>query len=330
MPNSTGAIMRSIAARSFAATAAARIDQRYRTTARTVVSRELIREFACAVQDYHPAHWCPDTAIELGFTGLIAPPTFANTVMVPLQEEILDLLVTGYGQRPRVLHVDQVLELRRTLVAGDRVTCAVSVESFRQFADYDVLAIKNVFRDQRGELVQSGSTALLVRSGAPRVEAVRPISVPHYSPTTPGSIDRLPRSTRAPRTTRDLDELHVGSTLPPRETHLARMDLANYARVTGGGPSMVASGSLILGLAAGYLSSRLGDPAAITRLRAQFAHHAHRLPITAGQPRAIEFRGRVIALDTRLRKATIAIDARAAGSPLFGYAAADVRFAERS
>ena len=46
-----------------------------------------------------------------------------------------------------------------------RVTCDVYVESFRHFADYDVLAIKSVSIDQHGEVVQTGSTALLARTG---------------------------------------------------------------------------------------------------------------------------------------------------------------------
>ena len=42
------------------------------------VGREKVREYARAVQDYHGAHWEPEAAAALGYSGLVAPLTFTS------------------------------------------------------------------------------------------------------------------------------------------------------------------------------------------------------------------------------------------------------------
>lgn len=325
------------------------VDRRYRSTTPYEVSRGKIREFACAVQDYHPAHWSEGAAADLGFAGLVAPATFSSIILHRAQREILDTALTSY-RSARILHADQVLDVGRPLIAGDRLTCDIYVESCRHFADYDVLAIKSVLIDQHGETVQTGSTALLARTGRAEPRRAETVRIRGYSPARPypaagrlavadpGRVEPL-RDSRTPRTTVDFDILAVGTGLPLRTVQLSRGDLLNYAAVVGdtdpaecagdsGLPSAVAPGMLKLGMAAGFLSSWLGDPAAVTRFRAQFAHYTHRLRIPPYATSAIEFNGRVTALDPRRRRATIAINAESDGRKLFGYAAAEVRFAD--
>lgn len=328
-----------------AAQARALLEHRYRSPVSCEIGPDKIREFARAVQDFHPAHWNQDAAAQLGFDDLIAPPTFASIIMLRVHREILDRLITGYDPN-RILHADQVLDIGRPLVAGDRVTCDVYFESFRHFADYDVLAIKSVLIDQHREVVQTGSTALLARTGTavPEFDKIAmhsPDGSRRRSGVVAGEGEGIvaPHSHRTPCTTADFGSLSVGTELPTRIVHLSRGDLVNYAQVTGdvhpalsseriatGLPTVVAPGVLKLGLAAGYLSSWLGDPAAATRFRAQFAHHTHYLHIPPLQASVIELRGRVTSLDPARRKATVALDARSHGRRLFGYAAAEVRF----
>lgn len=334
--------------------ARALLDHRYRSAATYEVGREKIREFARAIQDFHPAHWNEAAAAQLGFDGLIAPPTFASIILLRVHREILDTLITGYDSH-RILHADQVLDIGRPLVAGDRITCDVYFESFRHFADYDVLAVKSVLTDQHGEVVQTGSTALLARTGHEGAgSAARVGRIAMHSPDAPGTPGVIvpgegdgivaPISPRIPRTTVDFESLSVGTELPARVVHLSRGDLVNYAGVTGdtnpvlfseqaanatGLPTVVAPGMLKLGLAAGYLGGWLGDPAAATRFRAQFAHYTHYLHIPPLQASAIEFRGRITSLDPHRRMATVALDARSHGRRLFGYAAAEVLFPKR-
>ncbi|MGK8524109.1 fused (3R)-hydroxyacyl-ACP dehydratase subunits HadA/HadB [Nocardia asteroides] len=331
------------------------VDHRYRSTLRYEVEREKIREFARAVQDPHPAHRSEAAAAELGFSGLVAPPTFSSIILTRVQREILDTLITGYDPT-RILHADQVFDFGRPLVAGDRLTCDIYFESFRHFGDYDVLAIKSVLVDQHGAVVQTGSSALLARVGGRdpgSADAVRTVAMGQATAGTPraargsavvpAAADYLaPAPThRKPRPRIAFADLAVGTELPVRTVRLSRGDLVNYAGVTGevnpvlfdervavasGPPTVVAPGMLKLGLATSFLSSWLGDPCAVTRFRAQFAHNTHYLripPLGAGM---IQFRGRVTSIDPRRRRATVAVDARAEGRKLFGYAAAEVLF----
>ncbi|MFI7000868.1 fused (3R)-hydroxyacyl-ACP dehydratase subunits HadA/HadB [Nocardia sp. NPDC050175] len=324
------------------------VDGRYRSTTPYTIAREKIREFARAVQDYHPAHWSEGAAADLGFAGLVAPATFSSIILNQVQREILDTVCTGY-RSTRILHADQVLDIGRPLLADDRLTCDIYVESVRNFADYDVLAIKSVLIDQHGATVQTGSTALLARTSRadPRLaETVRTVTLRGYSPVQPRAAHTVrdpavpPCESRMPCTTVDFDVLTVGTALPIRTVRLSHGDLMNYAAVLGdidpvvctdasamsGLPSAVAPGMLKLGMATAFLSSWLGDPAAVTRFRAQFAHYTHYLRIPPLATSAIEFTGRVTSLDPRRRRATIAIDARSDGRRLFGYAAAEIRF----
>ncbi|WP_280230715.1 fused (3R)-hydroxyacyl-ACP dehydratase subunits HadA/HadB [Nocardia cyriacigeorgica] len=328
------------------------LDHRYRSSHRYIVGREKIREYARAVQDRHPAHWHESAAAALGYPGLIAPATFASIILLRVHREILDTVLTGYDPA-RILHADQVIDIGRPLIAGDELTCDIYFESFRHFADYDVMAIKSVLTDAEGQAVQTGSTALLARTGeAERLsEAVRRVAMTDSRSTTaPGTITEAgPEIVTAispphiPCTAIDPAALRVGMVLPTRVLRLSRGDLVNYAGVTGdtnpvlfdertaiecGLPTVVAPGMLKLGLAAGYLSSWLGDPAAVTRLRAQFAHNTHYLRVPALASSPIEFSGRITSLDPSGRRGTIAIDARSHGRKLFGYAAAEVRFTE--
>ncbi|WP_063050946.1 fused (3R)-hydroxyacyl-ACP dehydratase subunits HadA/HadB [Nocardia arthritidis] len=329
------------------------VDHRYRSTLHYEVEREKIREFARAVQDSHPAHRSEAAAAELGFPGLIAPATFSSIILTRVHREILDTLITGYDPS-RILHADQVFDFGRPMVAGDRLTCDIYFESFRHFGDYDVLAIKSVLIDQHGAVVQTGSSALLARVGERDpglADAVRKVAMEHRSPdepapgsaVVPAAADYLAPTPdpRIPRTRIDFEDLEVGTELPVRTMRLSRGDLVNYAGVTGesnpvlfdervavasGLPTVVAPGMLKLGLATSFLSSWLGDPAAVTRFRAQFAHNTHHLRIPSLGAGTIHFRGRVTAIDARRRRATIAVDARAEGRRLFGYAAAEALF----
>ncbi|WP_306364087.1 MaoC family dehydratase N-terminal domain-containing protein [Nocardia sp. CC227C] len=313
--------------------ARALVGNHYRCAEPFRVERTRIREFARAVQAYHPAHWREAAAARWGFDAVVAPPSFAALIWQQARREILRTLITGY-RLDRIVHVDQTLDIGRPLLAGDVLTCDVYFESFRQFHDFDVITISGVLTDQDGTPVQTGSTALLARTG--------PAAGPHlgagaragfgWEPTVPPV-----RRPRQPHTRVDLDRLAVDTDLPTASTTLTRRDLAAYARAIGdiapaehagssGPPVVVAPGMLVLALTAGYLTSWTGDPAAVTKYRAEFANQVHYLAVPRADAVDIEFGGRVVACDRVRRTATVSLHAVSQGRKLFGYASAEVRF----
>ncbi|MFC8046432.1 MaoC family dehydratase N-terminal domain-containing protein [Nocardia sp. NPDC057353] len=326
--------MRSTAAGQATAPAHRLDGHRYRATARVEVTAGAVREFARAVRDFHPAHSSAAAAAALGYPALIAPPTWSSIVLGRVQREILEIVGSGSGSA-RILHADQVIDIGRPLVAGDLLGCDIYFESFRQFADYDVMAIRSALTAADGAVVQTGSAALLARTGERESvlgAVARRITERGYAPVD-GPVPEAPlpaRTDRTPRPAVRFEDLAPGAELPPGSLLLAHEDLARFAAATGeparpeaGG---VAPGMLQLGLASGYVSNWLGDPGAVTRLRAQFGSFTHSLRIPAAGAIAVTLRGRVARLDPQTRRATLALDLRSAGRPLFGYAAAEVRF----
>ncbi|MGW4249655.1 FAS1-like dehydratase domain-containing protein, partial [Nocardia sp. NPDC004722] len=267
--------------------ALALVGRHYRCTRTFPVDRVRIREFAHAVQAFHPAHWHEAAAARLGFDAVVAPPTFAAVVWQQARREILEKLITGYHP-DRVVHVDQTLDIGRPLLAGDELTCDLYFESFRHFRSFDVISIVAVLTDQHGVPVQRGSTALLARTGEHEHASVRAASA-GFGTADPVVATGL-RHSRLPRTRIDFDRLMVDTRLPTAATTLKASDLTDYARVVGDppadgirspgdGPTLVAPGMLVLALAAGYVTSWTRDPAAVIKYRAEFANHVHYLTV---------------------------------------------------
>ena len=144
--------------------AAEMVGSHYRFADFYEVGREKVREYARAVQDYQPAHWDEAAAAELGHDGLIAPLTFISLVGILAQKKLFEEIVVGYDLSS-VLHTDQVLEFHQPITVGDRLTCDVYLDSFRQMAGTDIIVTKNLVTNQRGELIQTTYTTLIARSG---------------------------------------------------------------------------------------------------------------------------------------------------------------------
>ncbi|MFF0630893.1 MaoC family dehydratase N-terminal domain-containing protein [Nocardia sp. NPDC004151] len=331
-------------ARSAAAEQArALVGHHYRCAGSFPVERGRIREFARAVQAYHPAHWQESAAARWGFDALVAPPTFGALVWQQARREVLERLITG-SRADRVVHVDQTLEIGRPLLAGDVLNCDFSIESFRHFRSFDVVTVTGALTDQHGKPVQTCSTALLVggreTGGAPaRARPAARVGLTEYADPVVRAAVRRSGKPRADGSHIDFDGLAVNTALPTAGATVTARDLANYALAVGdtevdrrrftasGRPVQVAPGQLVLALATGYVSSWTRDPAAVVKFWAEFANHVHYLAVPRFEGADIEFNGRVIACDRRRRTATIAIDARSQGRKLFGYATAEVSFA---
>lgn len=329
------------------------VGQRFSFRDHYEVGREKIREFARAVQNVHPAHQQEVDARKLGYDGVIAPPTFASVIGMTATRALLDDVLTEYDLS-QVLQTDQVFELFHPMLAGDRISTEIEIESIRQFGDNDFINVGFKLRNQHDQVAVQGTTTIVARRGVevdPNiVEAVENISM-HPRPATIADVGTgellirhtgpapalPPRETVAVNTTPEFDTLAKGTELPPATARLTRGDLANYAGVSGdpnpihfsdraaelaGLPTVVAHGLLTMGLAAQYLTDWLGDPTAIEKLSVRFSGFVPVLPTEAG---VIEFSGKIKSVDPTRRAATVLLSGISEGRKLFGRAVAEIR-----
>ncbi|NUS44298.1 MAG: (R)-hydratase [Mycobacteriaceae bacterium] len=300
------------------------------------VGREKIREFARAVQDFHPAHWDDAAARELGYPGLVAPVTFASATGGVLQRDMFRAALPDYAPS-RLLHVEQELRCHRPVVAGDRLLYDVTVDSRRELAGGDIIVVSTAISDVDTGPVQSVHTTLIGRRGDPArdIETLsmpeRPIPLPTESDAAP-----VPRRRYTPRRPRPAaaGDISAGRRFPARSYRLARGDLVNYAGVSGdnnpihwndaaalaaGMSSVVAHGMLTMGMAAGYLSEFLSDPGAVTTLA---VHFANPVLVDTQRPAEITFTG--AAIQAAPESTTIALTAHSTGVPIYGNATATI------
>ncbi|OZF34422.1 3-hydroxyacyl-ACP dehydratase [Rhodococcus sp. 14-2483-1-1] len=138
---------------------------------------------------------------------------------------------------------------------------------------------------------------------------------------------------------RSFDDVSVGDDLPERIVSLTRGDLVNYAGVSGdpnpihwsdevvemaGLDNVIAHGMLTMGLGAGFVTSWLGDPGAVTEYNVRFSTPVY---VSADSAAQVEFTGKIKSMDAEARTATVAIVAKSAGKKIFGRATATVRLA---
>ncbi|BCT77224.1 hypothetical protein SCMU_30660 [Sinomonas cyclohexanicum] len=94
------------------------------------VGREKIREFARAVKAEHPAHYDVEAAHALGHADLVAPPTFAIIVAQRADAQLIADPESGIDFS-RVVHAEQRFTHHRPIVAGDRLSAELHVDTVR-------------------------------------------------------------------------------------------------------------------------------------------------------------------------------------------------------
>jgi acyl dehydratase len=317
------------------------------------VGREKVREFARAVRNRHPAHHYEADAAKLGWEAITAPPTFLSVVGMVTTHALLDTVLIDYDLS-QILQTDQVFEIHRPILAGDRLYSEAVIESIRRTRGNDFIAVKAIATDEHGSVVQVGITTIVARLGEADPNIVRQVEglvmqraeITHEPEVllaiTPEQATVVPdlavsRAGRAVDTEPEFESLAAGVELPARTMRLTRGDLVNYAGVSGdpnpihysnraaglaGLPTVVAHGMLTMGLGAEYLTGWLGDPTAIESYSVRFASLVPIDPLTAAE---IEFTGKVKSVDPQHRTATVLLNAAVAGKKLFGRAMAQVR-----
>jgi acyl dehydratase len=330
-----------------------RIGHYYRADGPYLVGREKVREYARAVQDYHPAHWDLAAAADLGYSGLVAPLTFTSVPGMTCNRRMFEEVVVGYDT---YMQTEEVFEQHRPIVDGDELLIDVELTAVRRIAGRDLITVTNTFTDTAGERVHTLHTTVVGVTAAdvdPAIKtavhnammhdvnilAVGESDVAYHKTVRPDGQIRLAEGgmTRAPGTP-SFDDVAVGDALPVHHTRLSRGDLVNYSGVAGdanpihwdadiarlaGLPDVIAHGMLTMGLGAGFASAWSGDPGAVTRYTVRLSAPAI---VSATQGADIEFSGRIKSLDPATRSGVVVVGAKSAGRKIFGLATLDVRF----
>ncbi|OBB12058.1 (R)-hydratase [Mycobacteriaceae bacterium 1482268.1] len=331
----------------------ARVGHYYQMDDTYQVGREKLREYARAVQDYHPAHWNLAAAAELGFPDLVAPLTFTSTPGMTCNRRMFEEVVVGYDT---YMQTEEVFEAHRPIVAGDELRIDVELTSVRRIAGRDLITVTNTFTDTAGERVHTLHTTvvgLTAEDVNPAIKtavagkmmhdvnilAVGGSDADYRKTVRPDGEVRIAEndSARTPGT-RKFDDVKVGDELPVQHARLSRGDLVNYSGVAGdanpihwdediaklaGLPDVIAHGMLTMGLGAGFVSSWSGDPGAVTRYAVRLSAPAI---VSAAEGADIEFSGRIKSLDPATRTGVVLVAAKSAGRKIFGLATLNVRF----
>src|SRR6516165_3525863 len=136
----------------------ARVGHYYQMDGTYLVGREKVREYARAVQDYHPAHWDVAAAAELGYSDLVAPLTFTSTPGMQCNRRMFESIVVGYDT---YLQTEEVFEQHRPIVAGDELRIDVELTLVRRTAGRDFITVTNTFTDTAGERVHTLHTTVV-------------------------------------------------------------------------------------------------------------------------------------------------------------------------
>jgi len=92
----------------------------------------------------------------------IAPPTFTIRISLSQFEEILTRPEIGLDWS-RLVHGDQKFEIFSPIKAGDQLTCAATIESYRVAAGNEIVSVRSDLH-KVGELAVSAWSTLVVRA----------------------------------------------------------------------------------------------------------------------------------------------------------------------
>jgi acyl dehydratase len=215
-----------------------------------------------------------------------------------------------------------------------------------------MMVTKNIVWNQHDEPVMTTFTSVVAR---PSVEAdpamldklehvmMKVDNEPRTAQTVFGPFARYsdpdPQVEPKPYGAVDFDSLTVGQELPAVTKVLTLGNLVNYAGVASDpnpihfSPEVagaidleqpVAHGMQTMGLAAGVVSSFVGDPAAIYEFNVRFTSPVYVPPVGYAE---VEFTGKVRSLDPETRRGVIALVAKQGDRKIFGRAQALVQFA---
>lgn len=129
------------------------------------VGREKIREFADAIGDAHPAYRDPEAARALGHRDVIAPPTFAIVIAMPVINQAAFDPELGLDYT-KVVHGEQKFAYSRPIYPGDRLVGVLHIDNIRSAAGNDILTVRAEISAEDGEHVFTATGMLVARGTA--------------------------------------------------------------------------------------------------------------------------------------------------------------------
>jgi acyl dehydratase len=128
------------------------------------VGREKVREYARAVGETDPVYHDLDVAREAGYADVVAPPMFAVVYAMPAVAQGMFDPEVGIDFA-RLVHAGQELVWGPLVVAGDEISTTVSVNDVSERRGSGFFVFESVSRNQRDELVCTGTWSNIVRGG---------------------------------------------------------------------------------------------------------------------------------------------------------------------
>lgn len=126
-----------------------------------LVGREKVREFARAVFADDPQHDDPDAARALGYSDVVAPPTFAMVIQDLTLQQLLAEPDSGIALE-RTVHAEQRFRYTRPIVAGDELVAQLQITNVRPFGKGAMVTSVSDITDAGGSHVVTATSVLLI------------------------------------------------------------------------------------------------------------------------------------------------------------------------
>lgn len=123
------------------------------------VGREKLREFAAAIGEAAAVSNDPSAARAAGYRDIVAPPTFAMTLVLRGLDEFVAHTGIDYS---RVIHAGQEFTYARPITAGERLTSVLTVERVRSMGGSDIVTLRCEVMDTEGESVCTSVSTVVV------------------------------------------------------------------------------------------------------------------------------------------------------------------------
>jgi acyl dehydratase len=141
------------------------VGRTYPASAPYLVGREKVREFATSIGDTNPVSHDVSAAQAMGYSDVVAPPTFAFVLTHSAMGQAMFDPDLGLDYS-RVVHGEQRFAYDRPIVAGEELTVQAVIEGIRAVAGNDMLTLRAEVLDADGGRVVTAHSVIVARGTA--------------------------------------------------------------------------------------------------------------------------------------------------------------------